>query len=65
MPEDRTKRTAIELPMIWYYDLGEWLNATKDHVAALLPSKNEADLAERLDTLSPRDAGQPGHTATT
>ncbi len=65
MTEYRAKGAAIKFPMIRHHDLGERLSATDDRVAPFLSPENEADPAKGPDTLAPRDAGQPRHTATT
>jgi hypothetical protein len=46
-------------------NLGERIIAPENHVTALLPAEGETHLGERPDALTPRDAREFAHTATT
>jgi hypothetical protein len=57
LTEDGAQGASVQFPMIWDDDLGEWIVAPQDHVAALLPSQPKAKVRENASAFAPGDGG--------
>jgi len=64
LSNDGPERAAIELLVVWHYELGERIVTTQDDVASLLTLAVEAGLLQGLDATSSGKARQFAHTAT-
>jgi len=63
VPQNRAKRSSIQLRMIGDDDLREWRITPQYHVTAVLPLNLKTNFEESRYTGAPRDSRQLRHTA--
>jgi len=62
--DDAPERSLSDLPMVGHDHTGEWVAATKDHMAAGLTAELEPGTFQSQANLASRQiGGQPGHDA--